>query len=214
MKLLSLQETVKEPPLNPFYISFSDLVVLLCVFFVMMLGMSKIDVGSFERIRTGITGSTKNTLVELANKLVKIAETPPGVPGVTVRLADDGVRLDLETAALFELGSAVLKREALQPLEPLLFEIRKTKYTIDIEGHTDDLPLFRKDGDELETNWSLSGRRASSFVHHLLDMNFKQERLRIVGYAATKPKAKILSKKGDALDTARARNRRVSLLVK
>lgn len=214
MKLAELELRTEEEPYNPFYISFSDLMVLLCAFFIMLLAMSKIDIGSFEKVRSGFTGSTENTLVELTETLGRIVEGDPGVPGVKVRLAADGVRLDLDTAALFESGQAVLKPYSLDPLTPLLAEIVQTPYGIDVEGHTDDRPLYRRHGDEIETNWSLSGRRASSVVHYLLNFGIPQQRMRIVGYASTQPKAAISGKSDDALERARSENRRVSLLIR
>ena len=72
MRIEQLEDTADKSDLNPFYVSFGDLMVLLCVFFVMMLAMSKIDIGSFEKVKSGITGSTKGTLVELSNKLKKL----------------------------------------------------------------------------------------------------------------------------------------------
>lgn len=214
MNLAELEKGNEQEDVNAFYISFSDLMVLLSTFFLMILSMSSIEIGSFEKMKTGMTGSTKGTLVELADRLKVIAEKDPGVPGVKVNMAPDGVRLDLDTAALFDTASAVLKPNALEPIKPLLDEILKTNYTIDIEGHSDDRRMYRKVGKEIETNWSLSGRRSSSVTHHLLEFGFKSSRLRIVGYAANKPKVTLKGKTGKDLDEARAENRRVSLLVK
>ena len=169
MKILDLAEGQKEEGMTSFYVSFSDLMVLLAVFFVMLLSMSKVDIGSFEKVKTSFTGTTEGTLIALAQDLKEIVEGVPGVPGVEVEMADDGVRLNLDTGTLFATGSASLKPELLDPLEPLLATIDKTSYSIDVEGHTDDVPLkrFFKVDDEriLETNWSLSGRRASSVIH-------------------------------------------------
>jgi len=211
LNLAELKQSGESDQLNPFYISFSDLMVLLCVFFVMILGMSKIDTGSFEKIKTGFTGVTKGTLVELHSRLEQIAKMQSGV---TVEMADDGVRLDLDTAVLFATGSAVLNSKQLTHLAPLLIEVLKTNYMIDIEGHTDDVPFYRLKGKMKETNWSLSGQRSSSVVHHLKDFGFPDKRLRIVGYGSTMPKISVKGKKGKILSSARSKNRRVSLLIK
>jgi chemotaxis protein MotB len=217
MKIADLAEQADDQDMTSFYISFSDLMVLLSVFFVMLLSMSKVDIGSFEKIRSGFTGSTEGTLVELASELKQVAEGTPGVPGVNVHLAEDGVRLDLDTASLFETGSANLKANALEPLTPLLEKIEATDYQVDVEGHTDDVPLYRfyevNDERVLETNWSLSGRRAASVIHHLLDFGFEQSRVRLVGYSSTRPIVPTDQKQGEQLEEARAKNRRVSLLV-
>jgi chemotaxis protein MotB len=108
----------------------------------------------------------------------------------------------------------MLKDSQLTNLAPLLIEVLKTDYKIDVEGHTDDVPLYRVVDHERQTNWSLSGQRAASVLHHLKDYGFKDKRLRIVGYGSTVPKVKIKRKVGKRLKTARAQNRRVSLLIR
>ena len=214
MKLDQLTIDHDEEGLDVFYISFGDLMVILCVFFVMLLTMSKIDIGSFEKVKSVMTGSTENTLVELAGSLKEIIEGTPGIPGATVQLAKDGVRVDLDTGVLFAPGSAIIKKEALKSFEPLLKEIRSTKYLIDIEGHSDDVPFYRYNEGEIETNWSLSGKRASSVILHLDSMGFSSRRLRAIGYAHTRPVVDVKGKKGIQLEKARSRNRRVSLLIR
>jgi len=218
MRLHDLDINAEENSTTAFYIGLSDLMVLLLVFFLMLISMSKIDKGSFEKIKTGFTGSTKGTLVELAGQLKTIVDGQPGVPGVKVHMAEDGVRLDMDSGALFGSGSASLKENALDPLMPLLEIIKGTTYSIDIEGHSDDAPLhriFKIDGvPNLETNWSLSGRRASSVINYLLDNGFEGARMRVVGYAETRPIQSTAGKSDADLEAARALNRRVSLLIK
>jgi len=199
--------------LDVFYISFGDLMVILCVFFVMLLTMSKLDIGSFEKVKSVMTGSTENTLVELEGELREIIEGTPGIPGATVRLAEDGVRVDLDTGVLFATGSAVIRGDALDSLAPLFDTIKVTDYEIDIEGHTDDVPYYRNDDGEIDTNWSLSGRRAGSVILHLRSQRFDADRLRAVGYADTQPVIAVSGLEGSELASARARNRRVSLLI-
>lgn len=214
MKLDELTIDSDEEGLDVFYISFGDLMVILCVFFAMLLSMSKVDIGSFEKVKSVMTGSTENTLVELASSLKEIIEGTPGIPGATVRLAEDGVRVDLDTGVLFATGSAIIKSEALESLEPLFEEIKATDYLIDVEGHTDDVSFYRYDEGEIESNWSLSGKRASSVILHLRSLRFSSRRLRAVGYAYTRPVVRVQGLKGIELEDARARNRRVSLLIR
>ena len=213
MKLDDLQTHSAEEA-NAFFISLSDVMILLCVFFIMLVSVSEVDKGSFEKVRSALTGTTENTLVELADKLNDMVTTDPGIPGVTVGLASDGVRIDLDTAALFDSASAVLRPGSLDSLEPLLALVLQTTYRLDIEGHSDDRPLYRKQGEEIDTNWSLSGRRASSVLHRLLEIGFEPQRLRIVGYAETRPKVPVEGLTDEALDRARAENRRVSILIR
>jgi len=214
MKLDQLTIDNDDEGLDVFYISFGDLMVILCVFFVMLLTMSKVDIGSFEKVKSVMTGSTENTLVELAVDLKEIVEGTPGIPGATVELAKDGVRVDMDTGVLFAPGSAIIKKSALESFEPLLQKIKATEYFIDVEGHSDDMPFYRYNEGEIESNWSLSGKRASSVILHLRSLRISSKRLRAVGYAHTRPIIKVQGKAGDELEAARARNRRVSLLIK
>lgn len=218
MKVDELAALSEAESQTAFYISFSDLMVLLGVFFVMLLSMSRVEIGSFEKVKTSFSGSTAGTLIELSKELDAIVNGTPGVPGVKVHMASDGVRLDLDTGALFESGSSKVKKGALEPLLPLLKKIRETPYTVDVEGHSDDVSLykfFKIDGERtLETNWSLSGRRAASVIHFIIKSGFKQRRIRLVGYASTRPLKSTRGKRGRALEKIRAENRRVSLLVK
>jgi chemotaxis protein MotB len=214
MSLDQLTAENDDEGLDSFYISFGDLMVILSVFLVMLLTMSKIDIGSFEKIKSVMTGRTDNTLVELTSSLKEIIEGTPGIPGASVHLAKDGVRVDLDTGVLFAPGKAVIKGKALGTIAPLLKEILVTNYHIDIEGHTDDVPFYRRVNGEIETNWSLSGKRASSVILHLRSFGFSAQRLRAVGYAHTRSVVDIKGKKGAALENARARNRRVSLLIR
>ena len=214
MSLDALAEEYDEGGIDAFYISFGDLMVILCVFLVMLLTMSKIDVGSFEKVKSAVTGRTENTLVELTDSLKEVIEGTPGIPGASVHLARDGVRVDLDTAILFARGSAVIKDDSLDLLRPLMQKIVQTEYQIDIEGHTDDVPYYRIEDGEIDTNWSLSGKRASSVILYLRSVGFSSSRLRAVGYAHTRPVVATQGKKGDALEVARARNRRVSLLIR
>ena len=214
MKLDQLTIDNDDEGLDVFYISFGDLMVILCVFFVMLLTMSKVDIGSFEKVKSVMTGSTENTLVELSASLKDIIEGTPGIPGASVHLAKDGVRVDLDTGVLFTPGSAIIKDEALKSFAPLFKEIKATDYLVDIEGHSDDMPFYRYEEGEIESNWSLSGKRASSVILHLRSLRFSSSRLRAIGYAHTRPIINVRGKTGVELDEARARNRRVSLLIR
>ncbi|TQV81223.1 OmpA family protein [Exilibacterium tricleocarpae] len=214
MSLEQLAGEHDEEGLDAFYISFGDLMVILCVFLVMLLTMSKIEIGSFEKIKSVMTGTTENTLVELTDSLEEIIEGIPGVPGASVHLGKDGVRVDLDTGVLFDQGKAIIKTDALRAIDPVLRVILKTDYLVDVEGHTDDVPYYRIIDNETVTNWSLSGKRASSMILHLGNLGFAPERLRAVGYAHTRPVVDVTGKRGPELEAARARNRRVSLLIR
>ncbi len=204
----------KSQVTETFYVSFSDLMLLLCVFFVMLLGASKVQEGSFDELRAGFTGDQASSLGTLEKSLKKVTENNQIF---SVSRDARGVRLDMDSIALFDTGSAVLKANTLNSLVNALRTVSNSKYKIDVEGHTDDTPLYKVQdtdfGKEIETNWSLSGRRASAVALLLKKIGVKDSRLRVVGYADTQPKESISGKTGNRLQSARQKNRRVSLLL-
>lgn len=214
MRLQDLETQAADEGLDSFYISFGDLMVILCVFLVMLLSMSKIEVGSFEKVKQVMTGNTENTLVALHENLEDIIQGVPGVPGASVVLAEQGVRVDLDTSILFAPGEAIIDQQALLSIDRVLRQILETDYLVDIEGHSDDVAYYKVVEGEVSTNWTLSGKRAGSMALHMLGMGFPKQRLRTVGYADTRPVVDPSNKQGEALAEARQRNRRVSLLIR
>jgi chemotaxis protein MotB len=192
-------------------ISYADLMTTIAVFFVMLLSMSEIRTGQFDQLRSTFSGKSAGTLVALAEELNRIVGKNDGV---SIYVADDGVRMDLESAALFDTGQAVLRDDSLTRLKPVFQRLLRTAYRLDIEGHTDDRGFYELMGREVATNWSLSGRRASSVALYLIDFGFEESRLRIVGYAANRPKVAVKGLDGFRLDDARSANRRVTILVR
>jgi chemotaxis protein MotB len=211
----SLDSMIESPRIinsaPSFFMSFADLMMIVTVFFVLLLSVSSIQKGNFDRMRASFSGSTKGTMVDLANRLRELAQP---TKDVSIYVSDEGIRMDMESAALFNTGEAYLKEGSLDSLSRVFREILSSSYNVDVEGHTDDVGFYRLDGREVLTNWSLSGRRASSVVLYLLEFGFTEERLRIVGYAATKPRADVKGRFGPELDRARAMNRRVTILVR
>lgn len=214
MRLDDLEKRDSDEGLDSFYISFGDLMVILCVFLVMLLSMSNIEVGSFEKVKQVMTGNSENTLVALHEELEEIIRGVPGVPGASVVLAEQGVRVDLDTRILFAPGEAIIDKQALLSIDRVLRQILDTQYLVDIEGHSDDVAYYKVVDGEVSTNWTLSGKRAGSMALHMLDMGFSKHRLRTVGYADTRPVVDPTNKRGEVLAKARERNRRVSLLVR
>jgi chemotaxis protein MotB len=212
--LEELDTTAPDEGLDSFYISFGDLMVILCVYLVMLLSMSSIEVGSFEKVMQVMTGKSENTLIALNEELNGIIKGTPGVPGASVQLDKDGVRVNLDVSVFFARGDASIDPDALKSVDIVLKEILETEYQIDIEGHTDDVAYYRIIDGEIITNWILSGKRASNMALHMVLMGFASERLRIIGYADSKPVVDTQGKHGEELERARARNRRVSLLIR
>lgn len=123
---------------------------------------------------------------------------------VQVATTPDTVNLIIKDEVLFDRGSADIKPEAHRVLDDIAALLARNAYSVSIEGHTDDLPIQTA---RYPSNWDLSVARATQVTRYLIGRGIDRQRLRAVGYADTRPL--------DAAATAeaRARNRRVSLVV-
>ncbi|MGL5633654.1 MAG: OmpA/MotB family protein [Sarcina sp.] len=120
---------------------------------------------------------------------------------VMLEKTSDGILLQLGETVLFNSGESVLNNtDILQKISEI---ISNTTGEIEIEGHTDNVPLNR-DG---KSNWELSVERSVNVVRYFIeDRKIAADRLSAVGYGEYKPIADNNTEKG------RAANRRVSIL--
>ena len=123
---------------------------------------------------------------------------------VSVYPTPRGVVIDISASSLFKTGEAVLQPGALQVLHAVSTVLGKEALPIEVEGHTDDIPITTA---QFPSNWELSSARASSVVRLLIANGVPEQRLSVVGLASTQPLAPNDS------PTNRARNRRVSITI-
>ena len=116
--------------------------------------------------------------------------------GVEISVTD---QLDF---GMFEIGSAVPRRELVLAMEKIAKVLSTRKGDISINGHTDARP-FKS---EAYDNWRLSSARAHSAYYMLARAGLDERRvLEIAGYADRSPK--------DAADPLSAVNRRIEILL-
>ncbi|TGT53354.1 OmpA family protein, partial [Mesorhizobium sp. M2E.F.Ca.ET.166.01.1.1] len=101
--------------------------------------------------------------------------------GVVISITD---QLDF---GMFEIGSAVPRRELVLAMEKIGHIINGKKGTITIGGHTDARP-FRSDTYD---NWRLSTARAHSAYYMLVRGGVDESRItEVAGFAYRQPKIK------------------------
>jgi chemotaxis protein MotB len=128
-----------------------------------------------------------------------------------VRLSESGgkLRVDLVDKILFESGEAQISKRGetvLAKVGAVLAQIDDK--TIQVSGHTDNLPLGEKLTATFPTNWELSAARAVTVVRFLSEKaGVPARRLVASGYGEWSP---IASNKTGA---GRARNRRIEILL-
>jgi chemotaxis protein MotB len=115
-----------------------------------------------------------------------------------------GLAVEINARVLFAPGQAVLEQNSAQVLEAVAQVLKDNDYPIQVEGHTDSIPIVT---DKFPSNWELSAVRASSVVRLLIGSGIEAARLTAVGYGENRPV--------DSNDTedGRTRNRRVTVMI-
>jgi outer membrane protein OmpA-like peptidoglycan-associated protein len=124
----------------------------------------------------------------------------------------DRTKLDLELApdevgatselknVYFDFGKADLLPESKLELTRVAQFLRKSKTTLEIAGHTDDVGT-------MQANQALSEDRANAVLSFLATQGIAKGRMKAVGYGKTKPRVR------GASEEARAQNRRVEMII-
>ena len=123
---------------------------------------------------------------------------------VEVIREDTSVRIEFNDDLLFSSGEAELNLKGSTLLNKWVDLLRRQTGIIFVEGHTDDQLIATR---RYPSNWELSATRAAAVTRYFIEHGIEPDRLRTVGYAATRPRDMGNSPK------ARKRNRRVSIVI-
>ena len=141
---------------------------------------------------------------KLVNTLNKAMDSFVKKGQMTVSQTSRGVMLDINASTLFAQGDAALSPAAEKTLADVANLLIDGEQFIEVEGHTDNLPINRP---MYPSNWELSSARASSVVRLFIDQGVAAKRLTVLGSADNNP---VLS---NDTPEGRARNRRVTITV-
>ncbi|MDR3566592.1 MAG: flagellar motor protein MotB [Syntrophobacteraceae bacterium] len=145
--------------------------------------------------------SEKNVFSVLHKRLDSIIEDRHLQNVVSVLDEDEGLVLITRDIGVFDLGRADIKPDALPYLKELGSILATVKSDIEVEGHTDDLPVT---SGRFASNWELSVTRATNVVHFLVaQCGLDPSRLSAAGFASYRPRYK-----------EREKNRRIEILIK
>ncbi len=141
---------------------------------------------------------------DAAQALLEVFEASRLRDQVEVAVHPGEVTLAISDRILFDRGSAVLTQEGLVLLRDLAEVLEDQPYLLSVEGHTDNTPIKTA---RYPSNWELSSARAAVVTRKLVEQGVASDRVRAIGYGATRPLADNDSPEG------RARNRRVSFVL-
>lgn len=204
-----------EPPKGApsWMVTFSDLVTLILVFFILLFSMSQIDLMKFQAISDSFRdrqvldfqpsiipaenqGETEentekensgqsDSLDKLQLEIQSFLEENGLEKVIVANRTERGVVLVLQEQVLFESGDASLIDSSYPFLDKVGTLLAKMPNLVKVEGHTDDRPITTY---RYPSNWELSAARASTVIRYLTEGHkLDSHRFMAVGYGETRP---------------------------
>jgi len=142
------------------------------------------------------------------NKLVSELQEEIKKGEIEVTQLRDKLTLTMVEKILFDSGSAEIKKEGKKVLDRVVEILKNVKdRQINIEGHTDNVPISPRLAHKFPTNWELSTARATNVVRYLQEKGIDPTLLSATGYGEYRPVSPNDTEEG------RARNRRIEIVL-
>jgi chemotaxis protein MotB len=124
---------------------------------------------------------------------------------IEIQRLREGLRLNVAQDILFASGSTRLNETGIQVLRKVSKQIEKLGHRVEIQGHTDNVPIRATAASRFPTNWELAAARASVVVRLLATEGVDPTLLSAVSYGEFQPVASNDTPEG------RLRNRRIEI---
>lgn len=211
---MAKKKRIEEPEDESWMATYADAITLLLCFFVILLSVSEPKQSKFEEMKEGFMSEFTTEEVEMPftdvfEAMQSIIAEKELDRDMVVEEDDDGITLEFSTGSFYQPGSATFKPEAIPVLEEIALELvgfEYDRYHIEIEGHTDDVPINTP---TYPSNWELSASRAASVVRFLIERGVDRTLLKAAGYADVFPKVPNLDDYGNPIPENREINRRI-----
>lgn len=182
--------------------------LLLVVFFVMLIAYSAIDKERWLKKKC-VEGKIKEAPAEvdgIANARHSMEQLAGGMGlglDYPVVPTPEGFKAVLPAPLLFTSGSADFNLDVYPILDNLIEIIRQNNLEVQIEGHTDNVPIHSA---RYPSNWELSAMRAVNILRYLQNFgSISPNRLIAVGFGEHQPVADNKTEEG------RRMNRRIEI---
>jgi chemotaxis protein MotB len=137
--------------------------------------------------------------------LVSDLESEVSSGQIEIQRLRDGLRLNVAQDILFASGSTKLNKSGIQVLRKVARQIAKLGHRVEIQGHTDNVPIRASAASRFPTNWELAAARAAVVVRLLASEGVNPSLLSAVSYGEFNPVASNDTPEG------RLRNRRIEI---
>ncbi len=232
---MAKQQKCPECPkgLPPWLATFGDLMSLLLCFFVLLLSFSTMKQADFEKAVGSLQGALGvlpgepilTSPIKLEQPIIKgdITEARPSLKdakaeiekevqaegqqeNVEIIQSEEGITIRIKDNALYKSGKATVRPEILPLLNKIASVIARLPNSVEIEGHTDDMPISNE---EFPNNHWLSSSRALGVLDVFRnEVGIGPERLTAIGHGEFKPLVP------NDTEENRAANRRVEIKIR
>ncbi len=222
------------PSMERWLLTYSDMITLLMIFFIMMYVISNVNAQKFQRMAEAFgeafgsqpgyaisedaplpqvpdkkdiegTGTDLPQLTKIKSELEQYLKEENLEGQVSIQMEERGLVISLQDIVLFPSGSASLTPEAKKIIADIGVHLKALPNFLRVEGHTDNLPINTP---KYPSNWELSSARATNVVQELITQcGIPSERLSATGYGEYRPKVE-----NDSVGH-RQMNRRVDILI-
>jgi chemotaxis protein MotB len=178
------------------------------------------DIRKLERTEAILSGTLREREAELASASDELRDLRGTYQGLVDDLQEevasgqieieqlrDGVRLNLTQDVLFALGSAKLNTTGVAVVRKVANRVKDLPHGVEVQGHTDPVPIRRRATTRYPSNWELAAARASQVVRLLQQEGVDPHRLSAVSFGPYRPVASNETPEG------RAKNRRIEIRV-
>jgi len=184
----------EEEGLPEYFATFADMMTLLMTFFVLLFSMSTLDpvkmadmAAAMQDAATGERAERRKikTQSEIRTEVLEAIEQTQMQDVAQVTHSPKGVSITIDSRYAFESGSADLKTAIfpfLNSIIPIMLDTGN-RFPIQVEGHTDNLPIPEAWVEKYPSNWELSAARAASVVRYCIERGVPGGKLRAVGFA-------------------------------
>ncbi|SFD45105.1 OmpA/MotB family protein [Clostridium uliginosum] len=227
----------KQQPENSerWLLTYSDLITLLMVLFVILYASSNVDKNKYKQISTSFQqafsiGGGKNInssdgeaienkivteeskvvteeekLEEVKAQVDKVIEGSELKGNISTSIQERGLIISFTDNVFFNSGDATIKEDYKKKLASISKVLNNIDNYIRVEGHTDSVAI---NTEKFHSNWQLSSVRAANVVEFLItDGKVEANRLSSVGYGECRPTQSNNTEEG------KSANRRVDILI-
>ena len=147
-------------------------------------------------------------LQSMQDELVSELEQEIADGQIQVRRLRGQLRVDMVDEILFDSGEATLKEEGQTVLKKIASVLVTANRVIQVQGHTDNVPIKGRLAEHFPTNWDLSAARAVNVVRFLQEeAGLDPQSLSATGLSEYRPRATNDTNEG------RQKNRRIEILL-